>query len=93
MKGDIPAAALRLMSSCRVSVHERVMQPYAERLSSNNVRPVRIGHITYESLVEASRQLRKSRETIRRMIERGEAHYAGCVRRAHGATPQVLQAG
>ena len=76
MKGDLPAAAVRLLSCCTARTHERPHNAYAERLSSNNVRPVRIGHITYESLVEASRQLRKSRETIRRMIERGEAKYA-----------------
>lgn len=76
MTGDLPAAAVRLMSSCPVRTHVRTPQAYAERLSVNNFRNVIVDGVRYESLTEAGRQLGRSRGAIRNMIARGEACYA-----------------
>lgn len=73
MKGDMPAAALRLSSSCTVRTHQRsaVVPVQGSKLPN----AVRIGCVTYDSLTEAGRQLRKSRGALRNMIRRGEASY------------------
>ena len=76
MKGDLPLAAVRLLSACTVRTHIRTQLTYEARLSANNVRKVRVGPITYESLTEAGRQLGKSRGAIRNMIASGRARYA-----------------
>lgn len=76
MKGDIPAAALRLMACCRSTIHERTAPNYESRLSANNMRAVRINGCVYESLADAGRRLRKSRGAIRLMIDKGLAKYA-----------------
>ncbi len=76
MRGDLPAAALRLIACApAVRTHVRTPETYAERLSANNLRAVRIGRVTYESLTEAGRQLGFSRGKVRLMIDKGEAAY------------------
>ena len=75
MRGDIPEAAFRLSCVLTVHTHERDYTAYAERLSANNLRAVKIGRVTYESLTEAGRQLGFSRGKVRLMIDKGQAEY------------------
>lgn len=69
MTGDLPAAALRLMSQCPVRTHEAKLPTRSE---ANHTRPVKIGGVTYESLTEAARQLRCNRETLRKRLKAGK---------------------
>ena len=77
MRGDLPAAACRLLETCTVRTH---IQPQhgdiGARFASTVVKAVKIAGVEYPSVIEASRQLRIDRSTIRRMIDRGEAKYA-----------------
>lgn len=75
MRGDIPQAAFRLLNALPVRTHNRTQEDYEARLSANNVRPVVIRGVTYESLTEAGRQLGKSRGAVRNMIIAGTARY------------------
>ena len=79
MKDDCPAAAQRLMLILPVRTHVRLVRDLEARESAKNVRPVSVGGARYESLAEASRQLRVSREKIRNMIKNGNGRYLGLV--------------
>lgn len=72
MKGDIPAAALRLSCALPVRTHEQQFSPLSERQNVNNFRRVVVNGTRYQSITEAARDLRVCRDTIRRMIDRGE---------------------
>ena len=76
MKGDLPDAALRLCSQLPVRTHTQLTEQYQRRLSSNNVRAVIVDGVLYESLTEASRQIGRCREAIRKRIYKGTARYA-----------------
>lgn len=75
MRGDLPLPALRLLSSCTVRTHERSETAYTQERNANNVRPVIVGGERYESLTEAARHLKYSRERIRNMIKNKRASY------------------
>lgn len=78
MRGDIPGAALRLLSTLKVRTHYQPEQPsdhWRAVAKANNTRAVVIAGEHYESLTEAGRHLGCCRETVRRMIRNGEARY------------------
>ena len=85
MRGDLPAAACRLLECLPVRTHEQSRDDYEDRLSANNFRRVQIGAVRFESLTEAGRQLGKSRTSVRNMIARGEAHYLDAPAQKSGA--------
>ena len=78
MRGDLPACAVRLMAELPSRTHERQFGEHTRRASAHNREPrcVVIDGAHYRSLTDAARQLRKCRETIRKMIANGEASYA-----------------
>lgn len=76
MKGDLHPAAMRLSAALPSTTHVQQFGEHAARNSVNNFKRVIIDGVQYDSITEASRQLRKCREIIRKMIIRGEARYA-----------------
>ena len=75
MKGDIHPAAFRLFSTLPVRTHEQTRSSYADRLSANNLRPVRVAGTLYESVTEAARRIGCSRGKVRLLLIKGEAQY------------------
>lgn len=75
MKGDIPLAAFRLLSSNTLIVRTHERKSYVRLQASTTSDPIKVGGVTYESIAEASRQLGYSRGKLRKMIERGKASY------------------
>ena len=78
MKGDIPGAALRLLSTLKVSTHhqpEPASEHWRAKAKANNTRPVVVAGEWYESLTDAGRRLGRDRSTIRAMIRSGQARY------------------
>lgn len=77
MRGDMPLAAIRLLASNTLAVrtHERSHQVVHDG-NANNVRPVIVDGVHYESLTEASRQVGVGREALRKRIYKGTARYA-----------------
>ena len=90
MKGDLPSAALNLLSSCQVRTHERRIP---ERVNLGNpvpvkkahslifgkggkARKVRIGGVIYPSATNAAKTLHKSTKRIYEWLRSGEAEYA-----------------
>lgn len=69
------AAHLRLLSTLPVRTHEQSSRPPAER-GGHQPRALVIERTHYESVAEAARLRHCARDTIRRMIDRGEARYA-----------------
>lgn len=76
MTGDLPEAALRLLSTLPVRTHERKAPNLQGRHSANNVRAVVVDGVLYESLTEAARRCGIGREAIRKRIYKGTARYA-----------------
>ncbi len=76
MKGDIPAAAVRLAAALTVRTHSMSFRPYSERESANHVAACIVRGRRYASLSEAARKLHVCRDTVRRWIKAGEARYA-----------------
>ena len=75
MRGDLPAAAVRLSSALPSRTHQQAVGEYAGRESVNNFRRIMLNGTEYRSLTEASRDLRCCRDTVRKMIDRGEGRY------------------
>ena len=91
MKTDMPPAALRLMATCPVHIHERKQPERAPNLGNRalnrgrgitvifgkggKARPVKIGGRTYPSATDAARTLRKSTAKIYEWLRSGEAQY------------------
>ena len=76
MTGDLPAAALRLMSALPSRTHE--WQPKRREHDKEyipNGRRVQIGARIYASLTDAAQRLRLSRHSIRRMVYANKARY------------------
>ena len=74
MKGDLPAAALRLCAELPVRTHERANISHVH--GSKAAPKVEVRGVTYPSLAEAARQLGYSRGKVQLMIQRGKARYA-----------------
>ena len=78
MKGDIPGAALRLLSTLKVRTHyqpEPASEHWRAVAKANNTRPVVVAGEWYESLTDAGRRLGCCREKIRNLIKAGAARY------------------
>lgn len=78
MKGDIPGAALRLLSTLKVSTHyqpEPASEHWRAKAKANHTRAVVVAGEYYESLTEAGRHLGCCREKIRNLIKAGAARY------------------
>lgn len=73
MRGDIPAAALRLCAALPVRTHERKRQVAVQ--GSKRVPHLVLWGVEYPSIFAAARKLGKSRGTIRRLIDIGEARF------------------
>lgn len=74
MTGDLPAAALRLMSQCVVRTH--IARESAQRSAKpvNTIpRAIIIGGVRFKSVNEASRKLNRADRTIRRWLLDGTA--------------------
>ena len=69
MRGDIPAAAFRLLNTLPV----RTIEKKEERSYVGNCKRVRINGKAYPSVIEAAEALGCNRDTIRRMLNSGEA--------------------
>ncbi len=74
MKGDPPAACLRLCAALPVRTHERTYIRHVQ--GSKSPPPIVINHRRYESIMDAARTLNKNRSVIRLMLKRGTARYA-----------------
>ena len=89
MKGDLPVAALRLLSALPVRVHHapepvsrwealQAAKRAAKHRGLNNdekTRPVRVKGRDFASIREAVRKLHVSRQTVMAMLDKGEAQY------------------
>lgn len=83
MRGDIPAAAFRLLNALPVRTHEarqRVYmtgQPRGDKPGSTGRmtarQGLRIKGVEYESITDARQKIKCSFKTLHKMIERGEA--------------------
>lgn len=71
MTGDIPAAALRLMSALPVRTHER--RTFVGVQGSKNVRPIVIDGRGYASIKEVKRRLRVCSKTVTNWLNSGRA--------------------
>lgn len=78
MKGDLPAAAVRLCAALPVRTHSRELPREDGRMRhcANNVSAVIVDGVLYDSLAEAARQCGIGREAIRKRIYKGTARYA-----------------
>lgn len=89
MKGDLPQAAVRLLSVLPVRVHtapepvsrwealQAAKKAAKHRGMSNEekTRPVRVKGREFASIREAVRKLHVSRQTVMALLESGEAQY------------------
>lgn len=87
MTGDIPAAALRLLSSLPVRTHERYSPETRARLRAyhkrtpdqrgdgTQARPLRYKGRTFKSITEAKTQLHMSPKTLYALLDSGLAVY------------------
>ena len=77
MKGDLPAAALRLCSKLPVRTHERPAPPPKAQRNGNRFgrRPVIIKGVQYETIRDARNKLGIGYEGFYRMISEGKARY------------------
>ena len=78
MRGDIPNAALKLLSTLKVSTHyqpEPASEHWRAKAKANHTRAVVVAGEYYESLTEAGRHMGCCREKIRNMIKAGAARY------------------
>ena len=69
MRGDIPEAAYRLLTALPV----RTVEKKEERSYAGNCKRVRINGKAYPSVIEAAQALGINRDTVRRMLNSGEA--------------------
>lgn len=74
MRGDLPNAALNLLCALPVRTHERIYIAHVQ--GSKAPPPIIINHRRYDSVMEAARQLKRTRGHIRRMLATGKASYA-----------------
>lgn len=74
MRGDLPAAAVRLRECLPVRTHElRVV----DHIQGRKYAPaILINHRKFDNVMDAVRKLKLSRQRVRRMLEKGEAIYA-----------------
>lgn len=87
MRGDIPAAAFRLLTQLPIRTHEAAFQekkrkqfrlrPEGQKILDGRGRKkrVRVWGREFDSQIQASERLKISIPRIRRMIKRGEAQY------------------
>ena len=73
MRGDIPAAALRLVCELPVRTHERTFIRHVQ--GSKAPPPVVVEGAEYPSVAAAARELRKSRGFVRGLLRKGKARY------------------
>lgn len=78
MKGDLPAAAMRLCAQLTVRTHERKdsAQPSTARGNKYGSRPVIIKGVHYETIRDARKALSIGYERFYEMLDKGEARYA-----------------
>ena len=74
MKGDLHPCAVRLMQSLPVRTHERRLITHVQ--GSKAPPKIIIDHRTYDSIMDASRKLKRDRNAIRLMLKKGTASYA-----------------
>ena len=84
MKGDLPAAAFRLLTALPVRTHTQfvpqqraALRRYLKRAAPaiGTARPVRYKGRTYASITEAKRKIRCSPSTLYHMLDTGKASY------------------
>lgn len=72
---DAQAAHLRLLSTLPVRTHEGTFSACAGRDSVQNYKEVVINGNHYRSLTEAARDLGICRDSVRKMITRGDGRF------------------
>ena len=77
MRGDVPAAALRLCAQLPVRTHERPPPPPKAQFNGNRYgrRPVIIKGVEYATIRDARNKLGIGYEAFYGMIDSGEAKY------------------
>lgn len=83
MRGDIPAAAFRLLTTLSVRTHcapEPVPRIQIRRNPGDELlriakRKVFIRGRLFDSIAEAKKELRMGSQTIRKMVEKGQARF------------------
>ena len=81
MRGDIPQAALNLISSLQVITHHqpepltREKRRYAAMKKRGPHRQVQVGKRVFNSIKQASEVLHVHHQTVRKMIRNGQAQF------------------
>lgn len=71
MKGDLPASAVHLLSTCTVRTHER--KDYFHIQGSKETKPIRINGRRYESIMDVKRSFSVGSKTVEKWLASGYA--------------------